>query len=76
MKTIVSDTVKPEIMFPTIEDADFSIAIRNAVNDLNILLEQAAKKRVYLSAQVVERKTTSGFTKIECIQVLDVVKCL
>lgn len=76
MKDRVSCTVKPEIMFPTIEDADFSIAIRNAVNDLNILLEQAAKKRVYLSAQVQERKTTSGFTKIECIQVLDVVKCL
>ena len=76
MKDRVSCTVKPEIMFPTIEDTDFSIAIRNAVNDLNILLEQAAKKRVYLSAQVAERKTTSGFTKIECIQVLDVVKCL
>ena len=76
MTTKISDVVRPEIMFPTIKDTDFSIAIRNAVNDLNILLEQAAKKRVYLSAQVVERKTTSGFTKIECIQVLDVVKCL
>lgn len=71
-----SYTVKPELIFPTIEDTNFSVAIRNAVNNLNLLLEQAAKKRVYLSAQVVERKTTSGFTKIECIQVLDVVKCL
>ena len=76
MKDKVSCTVKPEIMFPTIEDTNFSTAIRNAVNDLNILLEQAAKKKIFLSAQVVERKTTSGFTKIECIQVLDVVKCL
>ena len=76
MKTIVSDTVRPEIMFPTIEEKDFSVAIRNAVGNLNLVLEQAAKNRVYLSAQVQERKTSSGFTKIECIQVLDVVKCL
>ena len=76
MTTKISDTVRPEIMFPTIEDTNFSTAIRNAVNNLNLVLEQAAKKKIFLSAQVVERKTTSGFTKIECIQVLDVVKCL
>ena len=76
MTTKISDVVRPEIMFPTIEEKDFSVAIRNAIGNLNLLLEQAAKKKIYLSAQVVERKTTSGFTKIECIQVLDVVKCL
>ena len=76
MKDRVSCTVKPEIMFPTIEDTNFSVAIRNAVNDLNILLEQAAKKKIYLSAEMEARKTSSGFTTVHCIHVLDVVKCL
>lgn len=76
MKTIVSDTVRPEIMFPTIEEKDFSVAIRNAVGNLNLVLEQAAKKKIYLSAEMEARKTSSGFTTVHCIHVLDVVKCL
>ena len=76
MKTRVSCTVKPEIMFPTIEDTDFSTSIRNAVNNLNLVLEQAAKKKIYLSAEMEARKTSSGFTTVYCIRILDVVKCL
>lgn len=76
MMTKVSDTVRPEIMFPTIEEKDFSVAIRNAISNLNILLEQAAKKKIYLSAQMEGRKTSSGLTTVEVIHVLDIVKCL
>lgn len=71
-----SYTVKPELIFPTIEDTNFSVAIRNAVGNLNLVLEQAAKKKIYLSAEMEARKTSSGFTTVECVRVLDVVKCL
>lgn len=71
-----SYTVRPELVFPTIEDTNFSTAIRNAVNNLNLILEQAAKKKIYLSAEMEARKTSSGFTTVHCIRILDVVKCL
>lgn len=71
-----SYTVRPELVFPTIEDTNFSTAIRNAVNNLNLVLEQAAKKKIYLSAEMEARKTSSGFTTVHGIRVLDVVKCL